>query len=97
MDVVAARLVLALLPLVLTPGFGYLLAEGLLDLGGGEKDLVLLLPWALWSLLYAICSFVLWRRKWSLGRSVLWSAVAATAGVLAAALLLALTGQLGVG
>ena len=85
-----------MLPLAITPALLQLLASGALDLGGGEKDLVWILPWFLWSLLYAISSFVLWRRGWPAFRSIGSSAVVGLAGILLAALLLAVFGQLGV-
>lgn len=94
---VAARGLAALLPLLLTPALVYVLAMGTFDLGGGEKDLVLVLPYFLWSFLYAVCSLELWRRGWSLRRSVMRSALLATAGLLATALVLDLFGQLGLG
>ena len=94
---IAVRLVAGFLPLALTAAFGFLLAEGHLDLGGGEKDIVWVIPCALWSLLYAISSLVLWTRRWPLGRSILLSSAVAVLGLLLAGLALALVGQLGVG
>ena len=91
------RFATALLPVALVPVLVRLIAGGQLDLGGGEKDLVWVLPWLLWSLLFAASSLVLWRRGWSLPRSTVRSAVVGLAGVLLAALLLAAFGQLGVG
>lgn len=93
----ALRVAIALLPLCLAPALVYLIGDGLIDIGGGEKDLVWVLPWTLWSLLFAIASLVLWRRGWSLSRSTGWSALIGVAGVLLAALALAAAGQLGVG
>jgi hypothetical protein len=92
---VALRLLLALLPLILTPALGFLLAEGHVDLGGGEKDALWVLPWAIWSLLYAASSFVLWARHWPWQRALPRSAAVATAGILAGGLALVLIGQLG--
>lgn len=93
---VVRRVFASLLPLAATPLLGYGLAGGVLDLGGGEKDLVLLLPWILWSLVFAVSSWILWRR----GRaffSGLWRAgLIGIAGLVLAALLLAAVGQLGV-
>jgi len=91
------RIGIALLPLALAPVLGYLIASGRLDLGGGEKDLVWVLPWLVWSILFAIGSFVLWRRGWTAVRSTVWSAAIALAGLLCGAALLAAFGKLGVG
>jgi hypothetical protein len=93
----ALRVAIALLPLCLAPLLVHLIGDGVIDLGGGEKDLVWVLPWTLWSLLFAIASLVLWRRGWPLSRATSWAAIAGVAGVLLAALALAATGQLGVG
>ena len=72
------HVVLALVPLLLTPALIYALAEGVLDFGGGEKDILLALPWLIWSLAFAICSFVLIYRRWELGRWIVRSALVAT-------------------
>lgn len=74
-----------------------LIANGQLDLGGGEKDLVWVVPWFLWSMIFAVSSFVLWYRGWSLWRSSARSAAVGIGGVLFAALVLAAFGQLGIG
>ena len=50
---------LLLLPLALTPLWGYLLTEGIINLGGGEKDLLVLIPYVLWCLLYLVAGFFL--------------------------------------
>jgi hypothetical protein len=36
----------------LTPVWGYLLADGTINLGGGDKDIFILIPYLLWSVLY---------------------------------------------
>ncbi len=93
---VLVRLAVAFAPLAATPLLLTGLASGRLDLGGGEKDLVWLLPWTLWSLLFAVASLGFWRRGWRLGRSSAGAALVGVAGVVLAALVLALFGQLGV-
>lgn len=90
------RIGVALLPLATVPVLIFLIAEGVLNLGGGEKDLLLVGPWALWSLIFAVSSLLLWARGWSLSRAVTRSAVAALIGVVAAGLLLVAASQLGV-
>ena len=94
---IAFRVLVALLPLLFTPVLGYLLAEGYLNLGGGEKDIILVLPWAFCSLVYGISCFFLWHRRWALGRSTLLSIIVAIAGLVLAGVTLAGIGQLGVG
>lgn len=91
------RIVLALTPLLLAPVLVQLLAGGQLNFGGGEKDVILVVPWLLWSFVYALSSFFLWGRGWAIGRAIGRSIVVATAGVLVAGVILALIGQLGIG
>ena len=67
------RFITLLLPLGLTPALGYLIAEDFIALGGGDKDLVWLLPWTLWALFFLVAGSVCWKRHASylswLGRS----------------------------
>ena len=71
------RLFIALLPLLLTASFAWLLS-GRFSLSGGEKDIFLALPLLLWSLLF-LCSYLaLWWRKATNGRAVSVSAAVAT-------------------
>jgi hypothetical protein len=91
------RVIIALLPLAFVPVLVQLIAGGLLDLGGGEKDLVWVIPWFVWSLIFAISSFVLWFRGWSFSPSSKRSAIVGLGGIVLAAVLLAALGQLGVG
>jgi hypothetical protein len=90
------RIAIALLPLALAAALISLAVHDRIDFGAGERDLVLVLAWILWSVLFAASSFALWRRGRPMGRSAVSSAVVATVGVLLTALLLALLGQLGV-
>jgi len=64
------QVILALIPLLLTPALVYLLAEGVLDFGGGEKDIILALPWLIWSMVFAISSLVLIYHRWRVTRWV---------------------------
>ena len=72
-------LILCFLPLGLTPLFGYLLAEGWVNLGGGEKDLLMLIPWLIWSLTFSIVFIVFWVKKRSLQTIIIYAVTAATA------------------
>lgn len=73
------HIVLALIPFLLAPAWIFLLADGYLDFGGGEKDVLLTLPWVIWSVVFAICSFFLIYRRWAIGRWVVRSALISTA------------------
>ena len=82
------RLTLALAPLALTPVLGFALAEGFLNLGGGEKDLIWILPWALWAIVFAIANMILWYARWPIARTGVAGAVAATLVVVVTAAVL---------
>jgi len=68
------RLGLCLAPLAVTPLLVLLIAEGYLNFGGGEKDLILALPWIIWSLAYAIVFAACWARRLPLRRTLYYSA-----------------------
>lgn len=50
--------IIAIVPLLLTPVLFYVLAEGVFNLGGGEKDIIWVFPWLIWSTIFAVCSCV---------------------------------------
>lgn len=83
----APRLFLAIAPLLLTVLLAWLVMEGHLSLGAGEKDVFLAAPLLLWSLAHLGCFLALWRRRLSTGRLLAISASVAT-GVVAAAMAL---------
>ncbi len=72
------KLLLCMLPPALTPLWAYLIAESYLNFGGGCKDLVLLLPWALWSALYSLAFIVGWIKRLPTLRILAWSVGTAT-------------------
>jgi hypothetical protein len=72
------RLLTALVPLALTPLLFSLISNGTLNFGGGCKDILLVLPWLVWSALYLVACIVLWIRKVHLGWSLLVAAVVST-------------------
>lgn len=90
------RLAVALFPLATVPVLFFLVADGYLNFGGGEKDLLLVAPFALWALLFAISSLWLWARRWPLSRATARSALVGFAGVLLVGALLVAAGQLGI-
>ena len=75
---------LCLGPLAVTPLLALLIAEGYLNFGGGEKDLLLVLPWILWSLVYGIVFAACWGRKLQLRRVLSYAAGGATVLVVGA-------------
>ncbi len=85
---VPIKLLMAVAPFIFTVLFGWLTMEGHLSFGGGEKDVFLLIPLLLWSVVY-FCSFVvLWRRRWPPGKWLGWSAGIATVAIVVAWLVL---------
>ena len=72
------RFILCILPLGITPVLALLIAEGYLNFGGGEKDLLLLIPWILWSILYAIIYVAQWIKKAKTSKSIYFAAGGAT-------------------
>jgi hypothetical protein len=72
------KIAACLLPLTLTPLWGLLISEGYLNLGGGCKDIILLIPWLLWSLVYSVFFIVLWIRGRPIGQLIAYSTAGAT-------------------
>ncbi|MFC1885283.1 hypothetical protein ACFL2O_10990 [Thermodesulfobacteriota bacterium] len=72
------KLILWLLPISLTPLWGYLIADGHLNFGGGEKDLFLLIPWMVWSFLYMLIFIIGWIRRIKVKLILLYSICGAT-------------------
>lgn len=53
------RLALCLLPVALTPLVFFSLAEGWVRFGGGEKDIILAFPFAVWAVIYTLAFVVM--------------------------------------
>lgn len=62
MPPVILRLICAGLPLALVPLWFYLLAEGYMNFGGGDKDILLTVPLLAWSALYLLIALLFWQR-----------------------------------
>lgn len=75
---ILGRLALALLPLALTPLWGFLLGEGYVNLGAGCKDILALIPWVVWALGYFIASLICGRKGTPLLKSAGYAAAGAT-------------------
>ena len=75
------RLILCIIPLALTPLLALLIAEGHLNFGGGEKDLLLLIPWIIWSLIYAIIFIILWAKRKNL-KNIVYLAAGGSTGMM---------------
>jgi hypothetical protein len=73
------RLVLCILPFGLTPLIALLIAEGYLNFGGGEKDLLLLIPWIIWSFIYLILFIVQWIKGAKIKKTIFFASGGATA------------------
>ena|SRR5438093_11955673 len=84
------RIVTAFAPLLLTPALSRAINNGTLTFGGGEKDIILIIPWLLWSVGFATAALVGWRRHVRLSWSLVWSAAWATGIVMSIAFAFAL-------
>ncbi len=58
-----AKVIGAVWPLVIFPILLYLTAQGILDLGGGEKDIVIAIPMLGFTLFYLISYIILIKKK----------------------------------
>ena len=63
MQKVFIKIIILIIPLLVTPLWAFLLAEGIINLGGGEKDLLVLIPYLFWSLLYLISGVIFWKHS----------------------------------
>ena len=70
--------VVAAIPLLLSPALLFALAEGWLDFGGGEKDIILVFPYFIWALVFFLCGVILISKHWPLGQCLKRSAVVST-------------------
>lgn len=68
----------SIVPLALTPLLVWTISEGYVDLGGGEKDLIMVLPWMVWSVFFAGAFLIASRKGHSIGASSLRAAGWAT-------------------
>lgn len=72
-----AKIIFLILPLPLIYLFAHLTAEGVFNFGGGEKDIILVLPLLFWYLVYVVVYAIFWIKKKSLiqiiVRSILWA------------------------
>ena len=90
------HLVLAAAPMLMTPGVIYILAESWIDLGGGEKDILLALPYFLWAFIFFAAALVLILKRWPLQRWLLRAAFVSTGAMLVLGVIAYLTSWLGV-
>ena len=58
----AKRFFLLISPLLATPLIGFLIAENYLSFGGGDKDIVILIPWVAWAFIFIFSGIFLWKR-----------------------------------
>ena len=88
--------VLATAPMLITPGLIYMLAEGWIDFGGGEKDVLLALPYFLWSFIFFVVAWVLIIKSWPFQRWLLRSGFVSVVTMLVLGLIAYLTSWLGI-
>lgn len=66
----ALRISIAVVPLLASLGFGWMVMEGNIDLGGGDKDVLLVAVLLLWSGIFFLSKLTLWLQGFALGQSV---------------------------
>lgn len=92
----AIQAIVATVPLLLTPVLFYALAEGILNLGGGEKDIIWVFPWLIWSTIFAISSYVFIFKNYTVLDWVRYSFTISISVMLALFILLYITSFLGI-
>ena len=90
------HILLALVPVLVTPALVFAVAEGWLNFGGGEKDLVLAIPYVVWALVFAGVYIVLILKRWSLRRWINRSLVVSIGVICYLAIVAFLTSSLGI-
>jgi len=85
-----------LTPLLLSPLILFALAEGWVDFGGAEKDVLLIVPYLIWALTFFVCANILILKRWLLIRWIKCSFAIATSLLLALAAVVYITSRLGV-
>jgi hypothetical protein len=60
------KILVMILPLLITPLLAFMISENIISFGAGDKDLLLLIPWCIWSVIFIITGSALWRRKLTL-------------------------------
>lgn len=82
--------------MLITPGLIYILAEGWLDLGGGEKDILLAFPYFLWALIFFVVALVLIIKRWPLRKWLLRSGFISIIAMLVLGIFAYITSWLGI-
>jgi len=54
--------------MLITPGVIYILSQSWLDFGGGEKDILLVIPYFVWAFIFFVVALVLIIKNWSFRR-----------------------------
>lgn len=66
----ALRISVTVVPLLASLGFGWMVMEGHLDLGGGDKDILFVAVLLLWSSIFLLSKLTLWLQGFAFGQSV---------------------------
>jgi hypothetical protein len=86
----------ALSPLLFTPALVYLFAEGILNAGGGEKDLVLVVPYLLWATIFLVTAVALILKRWQFGEWMKRSLIISFSSMLSLWVIVWVTSSLGI-
>lgn len=75
-----SRICAAFAPMAATVALAWSVMSGPISFGGGEKDIILVFPVAIWSILFAVVSLIMWARGATLAKA---SGIAAIAAFIA--------------
>lgn len=82
--------------MLLTPVLIFSLAEGWVNFGGGEKDILLAFPYFLWSFIFFVVAVILIVKQWPFKRLLICSGIVSTICIFVLGLVIYVTGWLGV-
>jgi len=96
MGIRVCHLAAAVLPVLLTPLLLFAIAEDWLNFGGGEKDLLLIIPYFIGASTFSISAIFLIVKKWALGQWLVRSILVSGTVLIALGLAAYITSSLGI-
>ena len=57
------KVIALLIPVIVIPLIGFLIAEDYLSLGAGDKDIAMLIPLVIWVVLFLVFGFFQWKKQ----------------------------------
>lgn len=87
---------IAAIPVLLSPLLVFALAEGWVDLGGGEKDILFVIPYFILTITFFVCALVLIVKRWPIARWINRSTAVSIAFLIALGTVAYITSWIGV-